>query len=265
MIKPSSSIRLLVICIFLSFSVVQAQDIDVIAHGGRIFISPVPVPDFKVVVSIANGSQISRIRGSVSHPYGDGPFEVVPAAASIVQSASVTPFPDRINFDVQLSNGIYDNVTELFIVRAIADRDTVAARYPKSSYPYPLQWFFGEAWDWAGQPIEARFQTDPILFLTDLGTRLDILPMGFAANVESITIVQINDVPLYFPFPTEKESPDRFFFLGLVKGLSPRDRLPLTFEVVLADGTIYVIRDPHFFDEIRLSPPSEARYWELYP
>ena len=121
------------------------------------------------------------------------------------------------------------------------------------------------ALDTNGNAVLPAARTQPVLTLQDVFFYIGIDTTGFPEEVESISVSVINGIELFYPLVMVKDSRFNdydFSLSSVMKGIVTEEG-PLTFDVVLVDGSRYVIEKPNQY-RFALSPPTAVGGWMHY-
>lgn len=241
----------------------QEDPVIVLADGGGFVEEPLAPNSFwylALSVWCQNAKGVSFIRGEVTHPYGEGPFEIGLAPSDIVESASISIFPDQIHFKVRITPAIPKELTQIFSATPVTQDEYIFGR-PNTkfeSYPYRISWLSLEVMDDEGRSVPFSAKTDPVMISWDVGHAAKIYTEGFHAEIVSVGLYSLNGV-LCYPTGLPKYK-DYYYGLEFLKGIS---YLPVTLEVVLRDGSRFLFEYPDGLPaNPTLRPPSSVRGWE---
>ncbi len=255
-------------CMFFLMSASANADADttepvtVLADGGLYFAdnyAPYRALELKIFCIRPADTSISVIRGEVTHPYGEGPFEVAPTGVieDFVFSAEGSTVAFELHFGMQPPP---DELTTLLVAKPVMPKER--PNRPVGVYPRPVQWETLEVLDTNSEALPFRGHVDPVFTWGDVGWFKYVLPTGFPDKPVSVAIHAVNGVEVYKPSWTLKRSstdPESFY----VDSFEETKLWPftITFEVVLADGSVYLIDVAEFKYHTYLSPPSAIPDW----
>ncbi|MFB3789049.1 MAG: hypothetical protein ACE15F_22035 [bacterium] len=260
------SFNCLVALLISSVNVAQATSPALWVDGGDINDAPYPesqrYTNLKLTLYAKNLPTQSFIQGSLSHPYGDGPFEI--SHSPRIRNVSVTTSMDRITFSFTMNQTIGESYFDLITARPVTKSayslgrpgNTILIqniRINHENYPFPLRWLECHVKDAEGQNLPVDCYADPILIYTDLEWPVHVQAEGFEDTVTSIDLSAIHGVNLYPPRPYSEYS------LSTIFGIST---FPLTFDVTLRNGKTYRITPERGTSPLWLRPPSTVLKWE---
>lgn len=170
----------------------------------------------KLTIFIQHIISSSSIRGSVTHPYGDGPFDLSLAGSETIKKASISTFSEHINFEISFSaSAVSSQWTPLFTARPIRlSNSSEFWNLGRSgafagNYPYPIHWLSVESYDSQNHPIVLFPKTNPVLREMDVFVPLKVKLEDFDIDtIVSIKISDINHVELFPGWYFEKDNND---------------------------------------------------------
>lgn len=247
----------------------------VYAKGGSIIDEYLQFNDLTyltLTVSAENASGVSRIRGVLAHPYGAGDFDTQIAGSAVVLSASISTFPDRIQFDVHLSETLTNERTLLFSIRPIPGSDSTYNNRLKrdgafqDSYPYSLTWIELQATSRDGSAIEILKYASPVVIWQDYGWLYTVNTELLTKPVSSVSFIKVNQDDFYPPWNltcvNTGSDCNRYTYTDYYQVV--KEHALVVFVVKYADGFEEYFTVPDMQDTVVLKPLSGIRYFHNF-
>lgn len=247
-----------ILFIFPSLAVLaQENSLILVAHAGYV-LHPAWSADIAcmyVGISLRLGEdrQLSRIQGGVTQDCGERPFTVL--SSSYVQDASISVFPDRVNFDIHLQPVTIPANKEIVNIKPVWGKED---RY---YYMYIFRWLECAVDDANGNQIPTDLRVYPAQTDQDMnpGHDVEIGTEGFGQEILSLKIVRMFGEEIY-PY-TEAIKRGTFFIFNPIYQFSGHS---YTYELTFADGTVRRYQLANGYDLI-LRPASNINCWERFP
>lgn len=240
------------------------QEILIVADGG-LYIHPrsssSPIPGTELTIFIQSSTVLSKIKATIAHPYGDGPFEVR-YETPFIRNKRVEWIGDEISFEIELDNADLSSLQRIIAFQPTGNRTL------QRGYPHPVTWKEIEISDSSGNVVTPVLKTDPLVTNIDYSDKLTIWIQleGFdPETVDKIFLTASNDVEFYPPLQFSGDFP--LYSASTIYEIGTFN--PLTFTVSLTDGTTYTYKRTlgsyNLIDNLLiLSPTTHISSWELY-
>ncbi|MDP8242946.1 MAG: hypothetical protein P9L94_02610 [Candidatus Hinthialibacter antarcticus] len=253
-------------------SQVETRPLDVILDGSSFFPffemeDSVRFSKTEIEFQLNNSQNVKRVSGVITHPFGDGPFSLRESLSNLIENASVNSTIDKIYFHITFKENAKFALKSIFFKPQPGvdlEANNVIHRKRAFSTTYPHQVLMDELRieDAHGNELAFNLFTNPLLYASDIGG-LVIQYENFPKSIKTSHVIAINNVPLYPPIivspGVNNQSHKTLALIGF-----DSDPLPLTFKVVLIDGTEYIIEHPNGYSLITVSPSSQAAHWREY-
>lgn len=275
MSQAGKRILLLFVCVLLTpISVVsEEQDPLIYASPGFVIYDPADIPErtmfARMTIVGRNLKNPAVIRGVITHPYGDGPFDILIENEEFVTEVNASFSDSEIEFEILLTGMDIDADSLVRFIPVIGNDDTATnpllrpGSLPRDEYPHRVHWLMSEAFDQSGNPIDAEYKASSMLNRTDHSTGFHIDFSGFPDEIESVSLVAVGGAPVFPGYSIDPIVNNTYRESRFIEGIDSYPHLPLTFDIRLVDGTTYTITHPGGPGLLQISPPSGVLDWEL--